>query len=717
MHQARIRQTSRIRRQTSRNLLFAAMVSAPLSISFCAGLLGSAATFAQDSQHQNAQSRAVPGTGQGREIPGAFTGNAAAPEDSDVVILNSRAFSIPIKIDASGQLPTEIQLFVLSSEDKQWRLIERKPASEREFQYVGNVDGPLWFTTRTIDAQGHAEPTGPLEPGLKVLVDTAQPVIQLEHDADAEGRVTGRLRVSDATPIKKLRIDFATDVKLAWRSLDEAAIDQNGRFSFLPNEDWTQLSMQIVVSDSAGNQSVETAWITRPRIAAAATQRLASTPSGQSTDTLAAGYRTPAVAQTAPLPAHLSPPAVTRHQQFATGPLTTNQQNATQRFAPTQAQIYPAGTELNLNAAGSGADGRNLSPETAAYENPADGYRGLVPAAARPAIDPAIRPITERSLLDARGQSSSPRGSAAEVLPTPGGRNQYGPQTNSQTIPRTAIPTPFGGQPTSNLQTSPAETLYRERQSVKRVDPQYSSAPVRYSNSQKFSLDYELEAVGSSGLDAVELWGTVDQGRTWVHWGVDPDNASPFDIETEDDGLFGFRIVVQGRNGLRSPRPLPGESPDILVGVDRSVPQTQITNVRYGVGDRVGSLVIQYDCDDNNLSERPIALSFSDTPDGPWTTIAAGLRNDGDYVWPADPQLPRQIFLRIDVTDQAGNVGTHIVDRPIDSQGLAPRARIRSFRALGNESAANAPNRGGSPLDAESAGRSATRNYPTAAFK
>ena len=62
--------------------------------------------------------------------------------------------------------------------------------------------------------------------------------------------------------------------------------------------------------------------------------------------------------------------------------------------------------------------------------------------------------------------------------------------------------------------------------------------------------------------------------------------------------------------------------------------------------------------------------------------MAAGLSNDGDYVWPADPQLPRQFYLRIDATDQAGNVGTFVLDRPINAQGLAPRARIRGFQSI-----------------------------------
>ena len=116
--------------------------------------------------------------------------------------------------------------------------------------------------------------------------------------------------------------------------------------------------------------------------------------------------------------------------------------------------------------------------------------------------------------------------------------------------------------------------------------------------------------------------------------------------------------------------------------IDKQKPKARITGAQYGEGDRIGSLVIQYEVEDTNLMKRPIALSFSDDPHGPWTTIAAGLRNDGDYIWPADPRLPRQMYLRLDATDLAGNVGTYILEQPIDAQGLAPRARIRGFQPL-----------------------------------
>ncbi|MEM1069596.1 MAG: hypothetical protein AAGI63_11920 [Planctomycetota bacterium] len=268
---------------------------------------------------------------------------------------------------------------------------------------------------------------------------------------------------------------------------------------------------------------------------------------------------------------------------------------------------------------------------------------------------------------------------------------------------REAIPVPKPDAPTGRSETSTHAGTGQDTaanggsssgspQRSRRVDPSFEQlsdsmqrAPHRYSDSVRFSLDYELEAVGSLGVEAIELYGTVDNGKTWQLWGRDPDRSSPFDIETKEQGVFGFRIVVVGQNGLASPRPLSGESPDIVVVVDTVKPTVRITGAQYGEGDRIGSLVIRYECGDPHLQQRPVALSFSDSLDGPWTTIAAGLRNDGDYVWPADPKLPRRIYLRIDVTDEAGNVGTYVLEEPIDAQGLAPRARIRGFQSLSGE--------------------------------
>jgi hypothetical protein len=206
--------------------------------------------------------------------------------------------------------------------------------------------------------------------------------------------------------------------------------------------------------------------------------------------------------------------------------------------------------------------------------------------------------------------------------------------------------------------------------------------PIRYSRSRKFSLDYEVESAGMAGVGDVELWGTTDRGKTWKRWGADPDRESPFDIETNHDGAYGFRIVVVANNGLATPRPAENELPDIFVVADTVSPGLRITGAAYGDGNQTGSLIIRYQCEDEYLAPRPITLSFGQSQTGPWSTIAAGLVNDGAYLWPADPNLPRQIWLRVDATDLAGNIASYVLDTPIDIQGLAPRARIRGFNPL-----------------------------------
>ena len=156
--------------------------------------------------------------------------------------------------------------------------------------------------------------------------------------------------------------------------------------------------------------------------------------------------------------------------------------------------------------------------------------------------------------------------------------------------------------PAPNPQT-PAERYRSERASTPDAGSAMKRAPVRFSDSKRFSLSYELEAVGSQGVEAIELYGSLDHGGTWTLWGQDPDRSSPFDIETKGEGVFGFRIVVVGGNGLASPRPLAGEAPDMFVVVDRTRPSIRFTGAKYGEGDRTGGLVMRYECTDTNLPD------------------------------------------------------------------------------------------------------------------
>ncbi len=137
-----------------------------------------------------------------------------------------------------------------------------------------------------------------------------------------------------------------------------------------------------------------------------------------------------------------------------------------------------------------------------------------------------------------------------------------------------------------------------------------------HSRSRSFSLDYSVEALRGIAIADIELWGTDDRGNTWQKWGSDPDRESPFDVQVGTDGLYGFRMVIIGQNGLVSNRPNDGDAADMWINVDTKIPTVKITRALYGEGPDAGMLVIDYTCDDENLHDRPISLAYSERPAG-----------------------------------------------------------------------------------------------------
>lgn len=202
-------------------------------------------------------------------------------------------------------------------------------------------------------------------------------------------------------------------------------------------------------------------------------------------------------------------------------------------------------------------------------------------------------------------------------------------------------------------------------------------------STRRFRLSYDINAIDPSGVGKVDLWITENQGRSWQLWGSDPDKKSPFPVEVKAEGLFGFRVVIHSRDGLTGEGPTSGDDADMWVRVDTQSPLAQITSVPYGRGKEAGRLVINYRAADPFLTLRPVRISYSRAPQGPWTIIEDNLRNDGRYLWKVDRAVPDRIFLRIEAMDQAGNTGTHVLSQFVDVSGLVPRGTIRSVEPVG----------------------------------
>jgi hypothetical protein len=206
-----------------------------------------------------------------------------------------------------------------------------------------------------------------------------------------------------------------------------------------------------------------------------------------------------------------------------------------------------------------------------------------------------------------------------------------------------------------------------------------ANADPSFTTKKRFKLDYDSDGIPASDIAAVELWGTHDAGKTWLKWGADPDRQSPFEVEVEQEGAFGFRIVLVHRNGMAGHTPRAGDAADIWVGVDGTLPVAKFGSVAYGKGASSGQLQIQWTASDDWLASRPVTLSYSTDPQGPWTSLATGLANTGQYFWRVEPSVPRRIYLKLEVRDQAGNVAEDRLPDLIELEGLAPHGRIKGL--------------------------------------
>ncbi|MEK6234777.1 MAG: hypothetical protein N2C14_08700 [Planctomycetales bacterium] len=197
-------------------------------------------------------------------------------------------------------------------------------------------------------------------------------------------------------------------------------------------------------------------------------------------------------------------------------------------------------------------------------------------------------------------------------------------------------------------------------------------------NSVRFLLEYEVDAVGASGIKSIALWGTTDEGRTWSQHGVDSDMQSPIEVNVPAEGVYGFRMSVQSGAGVGGKPPHRRQKPEIWVRVDATAPEARLNAVQ--INEETSEMNISWEAVDEQLGDRPITLLFSGNPGGPWYPIAKELHNTRKYAWRLDPDLPRPLHVRLVVTDAAGNKTT------IDSADSAltdrnkPQGRIRTAR-------------------------------------
>ena len=95
-----------------------------------------------------------------------------------------------------------------------------------------------------------------------------------------------------------------------------------------------------------------------------------------------------------------------------------------------------------------------------------------------------------------------------------------------------------------------------------------------------------------------------------------------------------------------------------------------------GTGSDDGTMLITWTASDKNLLSNSVNLSYATKPNGPWEVIVSGYKNAGLYRWTMPSQLTGNIYIRLEATDRAGNVGQHDLKSPVAVETIKPRVKV-----------------------------------------
>jgi hypothetical protein len=196
---------------------------------------------------------------------------------------------------------------------------------------------------------------------------------------------------------------------------------------------------------------------------------------------------------------------------------------------------------------------------------------------------------------------------------------------------------------------------------------------IRFVNTDQIKLAFDIQDVGKSGIKHVEVYRTRDGGRSWQKdkdpYPINPARP-PFDPITVDlgqeEGPLGLTLVARSNVDRGEPPPKQGDTPQILLEVDRTRPEVSIRDVGVGKDSQGTKLTITYTASDKNLSRQPIMLYYSENPERDWKVITSTpIENSGTYTWLMPPTVHYELYIRVEAMDRAGNKGTALSQKVV----------------------------------------------------
>lgn len=217
---------------------------------------------------------------------GSRAGTAARTPKHPTIYHKYRNFRVPFNVDPEDRPRIkEVQLWVSEDSGYNWNRVSGTTPDRPIFSFRAARDGEYWFAVRTLDAKGKLFPgkDEPVEPNMRVIVDTTPPSLVLEPDGRRGSLASVRWDVKDENlDPKSLVLEYQVEGARDWRTLPIH------RWGLIGSESWDAgtaepLKVRGSVADKAGNIAEAVIGLgegtpSNPGVAAADTAEFASPP-------------------------------------------------------------------------------------------------------------------------------------------------------------------------------------------------------------------------------------------------------------------------------------------------------------------------------------------------------------------------------------------------------------------------------------------------------
>ncbi len=182
-------------------------------------------------------------------------------------------------------------------------------------------------------------------------------------------------------------------------------------------------------------------------------------------------------------------------------------------------------------------------------------------------------------------------------------------------------------------------------------------------------VNYQL-AGDETQIESVQLWYAQGYDGPWQLFDYDQDHTSPVKFNAPGEGLYRLLVVAVdrwGRSSYQSPSNspvIPGQIPtDVpahqIVFIDCTAPELYLTSPRVEFSEyRQDNLLISWAGFDANLDAQPVRLYYQQPGLTTWIPLDQKQPAGGQVNWTIPAEIAGKLKIKVEITDQAGNVTT-----------------------------------------------------------